>query len=346
MAVYNIVFQSNSIDGWFSAYLAAGAAACHEEDLVFFHPIDARTPDTWPSHEKLVPASVLNKPTTGTELPTRQQQTNNKAFCYFIDCTPTIPDGTICSEWLLDISKHFNCMIIDNSPMASLLCDTSTMNVKCDPTRTTISLVWEHFGCSSSSMPDWVQQIDRIESWKMEDNDAAIREILLDICRLPTTGRIQYTVHETEEYLAAFENAESMAELIAKGDEKLKLKISGFAPLLAATRSVELDATLCYKWGFPLQWIGKTFLYVNSTGHSPDSSELAACALAKFGGSAFVNFRQRRHPGGETFYVYSARRSPIDTINLVEDGSPFKGYDKSAGAIISAMEERLPFIRM
>lgn len=335
MSVYNIVFQSNSIDGWFSAYLTSQLAVESKDDLVYFHPIDARNQYTWPEPEKLVPLSA-NK-AGDTE--------KNKAFCYFIDCTINN------SEYLVDICKDFEIVIIDNNPTAATIDPKGKILVKHNPKLTTISQVWQHFQMTYSSMPEWVQQVDRIESWSMKHTDSAIRENLLEICRLPTSGRLLEAIHKTAYYLATFKDSGKADLFLAEGEEKLKTKISGFAPLLASTQHIELTMSDCAKWGFPLVWDTKIILYVDSTGFAPDSSELAACAFEKFTidtGSkpdCFINFRLRTHSNGEAYYVYSARVSPTSDFNLVEDGSPFKGFEKSAGAVISVFEDRLPLIR-
>lgn len=345
MCVYNIVFQSSSIDGWFSGYLT-GQLAAGSDDLVFFHPIDARTPDTWPAPEKLAPASIAPESMFEPGSAKRQKQTNGKAFCFFIDCTPTSPNNTVNSEYLLDIAKDFNVIIIDNNPIAgSISRATSKLMVAHNSSVTTIQLVWQHFGCACASMPDWVQQVDRIESWKMERDDFAIREKLLEICRLPTMGRLEEAMTQTTNYLAYFKDEEFAVTYLAEAEEKHKNKIAGFAPLLAGLNSIELTVTDCGRWGFPLGWAGMNFLYVDTTGSAPDSSELAAYALAIHGGDAFVNFRKRVHPGGEVYYVYSARASTTSSINLVEAGSPFKGFERSAGASISALEYCVPFVK-
>jgi hypothetical protein len=334
MSVYNIIFQSNSIDGWFSAYLTAKTAATYKDDLVYFHPIDAKNPSTWPEPEKLAPAKKTSS------MPERQTASNGKAFCFFIDCTITN------AEYILDISKDFNIIVIDNNPAAAAIDEKSGILVKHNPKATTISLVWQHFEMAYASMPEWVQQIDRIESWSMEATDAAIRENLLEICRMPTMGLLVNALAKTEEYIASFTNKEKAAAFLHDGEEKLKAKISSFEPLLAATKSITLTDDSCAKYGFPAEWVGKTFLYVNTTGHAPDSSELASCAFARFGGDAFVNFRRRTHPGSAPLYVYSARASPSSDLSLIQPGSPFKGFEKSAGAIISSVERCVPFVSL
>lgn len=345
MAVYNIVFQSNSIDGWFSAFLAGQIAPRSDDDLVFFHPIDARNPDTWPSAEKLAPITVPRKPSAPvTSLP-RQEIQADKAFCFFIDCTPNI-NGEVCSEYFVDIRKDFYMVLIDNNPIAQKITSSDCLLTVHDPSKTTIQLVWSHFGYGFGPIPDWIQQVDRIESWKMEGDDSAVRENLLEICRLPTSGRIEYAMFRSTEYLATYEDEKKAEAFIAEGKEKLKIKVTGFAPLLAKTHCVVLGELECAQWGFPLTWIGKTILYVNTTGFAPDSSELATHAFYKFSAEnpdCFINFRKRVHPGGETYYVYSARVAPTSDFSLISEGSPFKGFDKSAGAVISALEFNLPF---
>ena len=357
MSVINIVFQSNSIDGWFSAYLTSQLAVESEDDLVFFHPIDAKNPDTWPEPEKLVPLSA-NK---------AAKQISDKAFCYFIDCT------IINSEYLVDICKGFNLIVIDNNPAAGLIDKASMILVKHNPKMTTISQVWQHFGCSEqmlgtstdsrastrislmahAAMPEWVQQVNRIESWSMEGNDRAIRENLLEICRLPTMGRIPVAIYKTDQYVNSFTNIDAATAFLTEGEEKLKTKIAGFTPLLASTQHVVLPAYECGRWGFPLNWIGRSFLFVDSTGYAPDSSELATCAFERFSAAAaaahkpdcFINYRRKTHPGSPPIYIYSARVAPTSDLSLVDEGSPFKGFEKSAGALISCVERFIPFVR-
>jgi len=352
MSVINIVFQSNSIDGWFSAYLTSQLAVESEDDLVFFHPIDAKNPDTWPEPEKLVPLSA-NKAI---------KKISDKAFCYFIDCTPTTAEyhpqpkveglqgtNSVCSEYLVDICKGFNIIIIDNNPAAATIDKASMILVKHNPKMTTISQVWQHFGGAFAAMPEWVQQINRIESWSMEGNDRAIRENLLEICRLPTMGRIPEAIHRSDRYVSAFTNIDASTAFLAEGEEKLKIKIAGFASLLASTQHVVLTAYECGRWGFPLNWIGRTFIFVDSTGHAPDSSELAACAFEAAAAASkpdcFINFRRRTHPGSAPVYIYSARVAPTSDFSLIDVGSPFKGFEKSAGALISSVERCVPFVK-
>jgi hypothetical protein len=345
MSVYNIVFQSNSIDGWFSAFLAGQIAPKSEDDLVFFHPIDARNPDTWPSVEKLAPITVARKSSEPLTSLARQEVYSDKAYCFFIDCIPNI-NGEVCSEYFVDIRKNFNMVVIDNNPIAQKITSSECLLTAHDPEKTTIDLVWSHFGYEFGLVPEWVCQINRIELMLMRGDDSAVRENLLEICRLPTTGRIELAMQKTTEYLATYEDEKKAEAFIAEGKEKLKTKIAGFAPLLAKTHCVTLTAVKCGTWGFPMTWIGKTILYVNSTGFAPDSSELATHAFYKFNESkpdCFINFRMRTHPGGEVFFVYSARVAPTSDFNLVEYGSPFKGFEKSAGAVISALEFNLPF---
>lgn len=340
MAVYNIVFQSNSIDGWFSAFLTGQLASKTDHDLVYFHPIDARNPDTWPSTEKLAPASVAKKSASLTSHDIHA----DKAYCFFIDCTPNI-NNEVCSEYLLDIRKDFNIVLIDNNPIAQKITKGDPMLVAHDPEKTTIDLVWSHFGQEFGLVPEWVSQINRIELMLMKDDDSAVRENLLEICRLPTSGRIEEAIYKSTEYLATFEDEAKMEAFVAEGKEKLKIKIAGFAPLLAKTNIKTLTASDCGNWGFPLAWIDRTILYVNTTGTAPDSTELATCAFDKFASykpDCFINFRMRKHPGGEVYYLYSARVSPTSDFNLVEYGSPFKGFEKSAGAVISAIGSILP----
>lgn len=348
MSVYNIIFQSSTIDGWFSAYLTAKMVATSKDDLVYFHPIDAKNPSTWPEPEKLANASLSKKTTS---MPERQ----GKAFCFFIDCTINN------AEYLVDVCKEYSCpqpkgedkvvsnsnyniIVIDNNPAAAAIDEKSGILVKHNPKATTISLVWQHFEMAHAAMPEWVQQIDRIESWSMESIDNAIRENLLEICRMPTMGLIVKALDKTEEYIATFSDKQKAAAFLQEGEEKLKAKISSFEPLLSATSSITMTADSCTKYGFPTEWVGKTFLYVNTTGHAPDSSELAACAFARFGGDAFVNFRRRTHSGSAPIYVYSARAAPSSDLSLIQPGSPFKGFEKSAGAVISSVERCVPFV--
>ena len=343
MAVYNIVFQSNSIDGWFSAFLAGQLASKTDTDLVYFHPIDARNPDTWPNPEKLAPVSVAKKSASLT----RHDIHADKAFCFFIDCTPNI-NGNICSEYFVDLRKDFNLLLIDNNPIAQKISNGDPMLVAHDPEKTTINLVWSHFGYDIDLVPEWVSQINRIELMQMKDNDSAVRENLLEICRLPTIGRIEEAIYKSTEYLATFDDEAKMEAFVAKGKEKLKIKIAGFAPILAKTNIKTLTVYDCGNWGFPLAWAGKTIIYVNTTGYAPDSSELATCAFDKFSADkpdCFINFRMRIHPGGEIYYVYSARVSGSSDFNLIESGSPFKGFEKSAGAVISILEFCVPFVK-
>lgn len=350
MSVINIVFQSNSIDGWFSAYLTSQLATQSENDLVFFHPIDAKNPESWPEHEKLVPLSA-NKAADLT-------QAKQKAFCYFIDCTPTLANNTVCSEYLVDICRDFTIVVIDNNPVAATIDPISMILVKHDCHMTTISQVWRYFGMAHAAMIDWVQQVNRIESWSMIDNDRSIRENLLEICRLPTMGRIPVAIHRTDQYVNTFTNIDAAEIFLAEGNEKLKTKIAGFAPLLSSTRIIILTTFDCARLRFPMAWAGKILLYVDSTGYAPDSSELAACAFEKFSTPSysaaeaeaskpdfFINFRRRTHSGSAPTYIYSARVSPTSYLSLIEPGSPFKGFEKSAGAIISSTEFCVPFVK-
>jgi hypothetical protein len=343
MAVYNIVFQSNSIDGWFSAFLTGQLAPSSENDLVFFHPIDARNPDTWPSPEKLAPITIAKKPITPSTDLERNNTHNDKAYCFFIDCTPNI-DGKVCSEYLVDLRKDFNMILIDNNPIAQMVTSGDPILVVHDPNKTTISIVWDHFTHEIDSVPDWINQVNRIESWKMKGDDSAIRENLLEICRLPTIGCIEKAMFKTTEYLATYNDEKKAEVFLTEGKAKLKLKIDGFAPLLTKCKTIILTTSDCSRWGFPLAWVDKTIVYVNSTGFSPDSSELATCAFSKYPGDAFINYRMRRHPNGEIYYVYSGRVSPTSDFSLIEYGSPFKGFEKSAGAVISIIESYIPFI--
>ena len=315
------MFQGNSIDGWMAAYLTG---LVYPADLVYFHPIDARTPDTWPAAEKLAPGTVL-----------------------FVDCCPTSPDGKFASEYMADLRKHYVIRLFDNNPAAASLRSCAGFTVEHDPHMSTTMLIWQHFASPHEPTPAWVNQIDRIENWHMmEANDMLVREVLLDICRLPTAGKIEEAMAATDNYLMAFEDDSRSAALLAAGLAKMDAKTASYMPIVDRTASVKLTAELCAKWQLPRMWAGHTILYVDTTADpAPDSSELAACALRIKGGDAFINFRRRRGAGGKWQYVYSARRAHDSGIDLVAPCSPFKGFPKSAGGcVVEGKGVVIPFV--
>lgn len=319
-AATNIIFQGNSIDGWMSAYLTGLVCSA---DLVYFYPIDARAPATWPAAEKLAPGAVI-----------------------FADCCPTGLDGKFDSEYLVDLRRQQHTVsIFDNNPVAAVLIGCEGFTVRHIPHMSTTMLIWKHF-CSEEAAPAWVKQVNRIENWTMDVNDMLVREVLLEICRLPVAGRIQEAMAATDNYLMAFEDDSRAAALLADGLAKMDAKTASYAPIIERTVSVKLTRALCEKWQLPYMWTGSTILYVDTTADpAPDSSELAACALHIKGGDAFINFRRRRGAGGKWQYVYSARRAPTSDIDLVAPGSPFKGFPKSAGGcVVAGKGAVIPFI--
>ena len=317
----NIIFQGNSIDGWMAAYLTG---LVYPADLVYFHPIDARTPDTWPAAEKLAPGIVL-----------------------FVDCCPTGPDGKFAAEYAADLRrKHFPIRLFDNNPAAGKLISCDGFTVEHDASMSTTMLIWQHF-CPSEPTPAWVSQVDRIENWHMmAANDMLIREVLLEICRLPVAGKIEEAMAATDNYLMAFEDDSRAAALLAAGLAKMDAKTTSYMPIVERTASIKLTAELCAKWQLPRMWIGSTILCVDTTTDpAPDSSELAACALRIKGGDAFINYRRRRGADGKWQYIYSARRAHDSGIDLVAPCSPFKGFSKSAGGCVVAHKGAvIPFI--
>jgi hypothetical protein len=340
MTNYNIVFQGCSIDGWMSAFLAGMLIAKSAEDNIYFHPIDSRTPSTWPPVEKLAPPPTAAAPASAPIERQTAATNNGKGYCFFIDCCPTS------CEYLLDIRKEFNMVVFDNNPATAEFksCEPAFLIMN-DVSKTTISQVMEHFEMRTAAVPSWVAQVDRIESWTMTGDDAAVRENLLEICRLPTMGYIEEALAATSEYLAIWDDAALYKEFVARGQKKLAEKTASYTDILAKVRRVTLTPG---KWGLPASWAGRTFLYVDTSGSAPDSSELATIALAGSGADAFVNFRKRKGfgPDGRPVwhYVYSARRAAGSDIDLVAAGSPFKGYNKSAGGVVPSTAMPIPFV--
>ena len=323
-----------------SAFLTGMLLPSSEADNVYFHAIDSRAADTWPAPEKLAPAGTPADSEAGLQ---RQIAVHDdgRGHCFFIDCCPTS------AEYLLDIRREFNIVVIDNNPATAAIktCGARILVVN-DPTMPTISQVWQHFEMMTSSLPEWVRQVERIESWTMKGDDAAVRENLLEIARLPTMGRMEEAISATTEYLAIWEEPHIYAAFVSRGQKKLAEKAASYTDILARVQTVTLPAG---KWGLPASWAGRTFLYVDTTGTAPDSSELASAALAAHpGADAFVNFRKRKNPGPDGrpiwHYIYSARRAPDSTIDLVAPGSPFKGFDKSAGGVVSSLAACIPFV--
>lgn len=316
----SIIFHGNCIDGWFSAIVYLMNTSAAAAGPVYYYPISPNLPWTWPKTESLRGHNVVI-----TDVMVTQQ---------------------ILSEWR-SVAASLFCVDHHESSRATVAhhADCCVHDTSCCAT----TLMWKAV-CPTRPIPDWVEEIDRIDLWRnVTDDDRAIREVLHQIALLPVNRDTYRGYYEATAYILMREaDPVNKAIFIQQGSAMLREKEDGLKGILTRGSITEITPELVVQWNLSAEWEGKKGFLIDTTGVTLDSTEAAHLALREHPeADFFVNYRLKTYVNRqgitEKTYIYSARSR--EGFNLTK-GSILAGHPCAAGAsiMLTGVDDIIPFV--
>jgi hypothetical protein len=316
----SIIFHGNCIDGWFSAVVYLLNTPASWGATVNYYPISPNLPWTWPKTESLRGHHVV--------------------------VTDVMVTEAIMSEWR-SVAASFFCVDHHESSRA-----TAVHHADCcvhDTMYSATALMWKTL-CPAQPIPDWVEEIDRIDLWRnVTDDDRAIREVLHQIALLPVNHDSYTAFTKAINYIQRRQaDPASKAVFVEEGSLMLKAKEDGLKGILTRGSIVEITPERVVQWNLSADWEGKKGFLIDTTGVTLDSTEAAHLALKEHPeADFFVNYRLKtyinRQQITEKTYIYSARSR--EGFNLTK-GSILAGHPCAAGAsiMLTGVDDIIPFV--
>lgn len=306
-----IVFRGNSIDGLFSAIIAANK---FKESDIRYVPIGVNLKHTFPKAEDVKDRYVL--------------------FC------GTTVDQKTYKSW----GKNVLSYCIDNNIATAKTGIWNAINSRIAEGVSVTALAWTHM-FPGVEFPEWVKQIDRIERWSgVTEDDRCIREHLQKTAKLTTSGNMEMAIQQALWYINNMGIPEQYAGMIVSGKVEVDAKDDALKTIMATRgRCMILDEVAVETWYLPHEWIGLKVFILDNTGVTIDSTTAGHLAITQLGADMYVNYRKKIIEGGVESVAYNARGRE-GAVDLTKRGV-FFGHPTSAGAVRRSDKTHImPFI--
>jgi hypothetical protein len=306
-----IVFRGNSIDGLFSAVIAANKFK--ESDIRYF-PIGINLKHTFPKAE-----DVKGR--------------------YILFCGTTVDQKTYRS-WGKDVLSY----CIDNNVATVKTGIWNAINSRIVEGVSVSALTWANM-FPGVEFPEWLKQIDRIERWSgVTEDDRCMREHLQKTAKLPVAGNMEMAMQQALWYINNSGVAEQYSAMVDAGKIEVDAKDIALKAIMATHgRCMILDEVAIETWHLPREWNGLKVFIMNNTGIVVDSTTAGHLAITQLGADVYVNYRKKMLDGGVESVAYNARARE-GGVDLTKRGI-FFGHPTSAGAIRRSDKTHImPFI--